>query len=82
MKSNKLTSFRDHLDKEYGKLGSKSRREYEEGFEAFKLGVFLQDLRAKEGMTQEELEKSAGFMWASTMKPRFDILRRFSFQNL
>lgn len=34
------------------------------------------------GMTQEELEKSAGFMWASTMKPRFDILRRFSIQNL
>ena len=60
MKSNKLTSFRDHLDKEYGKLGSKSRREYEEGFEAFKLGVFLQDLRAKEGMTQEELANKCG----------------------
>jgi hypothetical protein len=46
-----LTSFRDHLDKEYGKEGTKSRTEYEEGFEAFKLGVLLQDLHIKEGMT-------------------------------
>jgi HTH-type transcriptional regulator / antitoxin HipB len=60
MKSNNLTSFKDHLDKEYGKVGTKSRTEYEEGFEAFKLGVLLQDLRAKEGMTQEELANRCG----------------------
>ena len=60
MKSNNLTSFKDHLDKEYGKVGTKSRTEYEEGFEAFKLGVLLQDLRTKEGMTQEELANKCG----------------------
>jgi HTH-type transcriptional regulator/antitoxin HipB len=60
MKSNNLTSFKDHLDKEYGKVGTKSRTEYEEGFEAFKLGVLLQDLRTKEGMTQEELANRCG----------------------
>lgn len=60
MKSNNLTSFKDHLDKEYGKVGTKSRTEYEEGYEAFKLGVLLQDLRTKEGMTQEELAKRCG----------------------
>ena len=60
MKSSNLTSFRDHLDKEYGKVGTKSRTEYEEGFEAFKLGVMLQDLRTKEGMTQEELANKCG----------------------
>ena len=60
MKSNNLTSFKDHLDKEYGKVGTTSRTEYEEGFEAFKLGVLLQDLRTKEGMTQEELANRCG----------------------
>ncbi len=60
MKSNNLTSFKDHLDQEYGKVGTQSRTEYEEGFEAFKLGVLLQDLRTKEGMTQEELAKRCG----------------------
>lgn len=60
MKSSKLTSFSDHLDKEYGKPGTKSRTEYEEGFEAFKLGVMLQDLRTKEGITQEELANRCG----------------------
>jgi hypothetical protein len=38
MKSSNLKSFRDHLDEQYGKVGTKSRTEYEEGFEAFKLG--------------------------------------------
>ena len=60
MKSNNLSTFKDHLDKEYGKIGTKSRTEYEEGFEAFKLGVLLQDLRTKEGMTQEELANRCG----------------------
>jgi len=60
MKSNNLTSFKDHLDKEHGKVGTKSRTEYEEGFEAFKLGVLLQDLRTKEGMTQQELANKCG----------------------
>ena len=43
MKSSKLKSFRNHLDEEYGIVGTKSRTAYEEGFEAFKLGVLLQD---------------------------------------
>ena len=60
MKSNKLKSFRNHLDEEYGLVGTKSRTAYEEGFEAFKLGLLLQDLRAKEGMTQEELANKCG----------------------
>ena len=60
MKSNNLSTLKDHLDKEYGKIGTKSRTEYEEGFEAFKLGVLLQDLRTKEGMTQEELANRCG----------------------
>ena len=60
MKSSKLKSFSNHLDEQYGPVGTKARTAYEEGFEAFKLGVLLQDLRTKEGMTQEELASKCG----------------------
>jgi DNA-binding XRE family transcriptional regulator len=60
MKSSKLKSFSNHLDEQYGPEGTKERTAYEEGFESFKLGVLLQDLRTKEGMTQEELANKCG----------------------
>ena len=60
-KENKnLTSFTDHLDLQYGKRGSARREKFEEGFEAFKLGVMLQELRKENGMTQEQLAKKCG----------------------
>ena len=55
-----LTSFTDHLDAEYGKPGTQSREEYEQGFETFKLGVMLQELRKERGMTQGELAEKCG----------------------
>jgi hypothetical protein len=42
-----LTSFADHLDQQYGKRGTVDRERFEEGFEALKLGVMLQELRKK-----------------------------------
>ena len=60
MESNNLKSFRDHLDEEYGKVGTKTRTAYEEGFEAFKLGVLLKELRTTEGLTQAELAIRCG----------------------
>lgn len=39
-----LTSFTSHLDKEYGKRGTKKREKFEEGFEAFKSSVMLKEL--------------------------------------
>jgi len=60
-KTNKnLTAFTDHLDAQYGKRGSATREKYEEGFEAFKLGVMLQELRKEKGLTQEELAVKCG----------------------
>jgi len=54
-KNNNLTSFTDQLDQQYGKRGIEKREVFEEGFEAFKLGVMIQELRKKNGLTQSQL---------------------------
>jgi len=36
MKNKSLTSFSNHLDLQYGKPGTESRKYYEESFEVFK----------------------------------------------
>jgi DNA-binding XRE family transcriptional regulator len=56
----KLTSFSDHLDQQYGKRGTKEREMFEEGFEAFKLGVMIQELRKQNGLTQSQLAEKCG----------------------
>lgn len=55
-----LTSFADHLNQEYGKRGTEKRDSFEAGFEAFKLGVMLQELRKSNGLTQEQLAQKCG----------------------
>ncbi|MBA4304117.1 MAG: transcriptional regulator [Sphingobacteriaceae bacterium] len=55
-----LTSFSDHLDELYGLPGTTEREKYELGFEAFKLGVMLQEMRKEEGLTQEQLAERCG----------------------
>ena len=56
----KTTSFRDHLNQQYGKRGPEEREKYEQEFEAFKLGVMLQELRKEKGLTQEQLAEKCG----------------------
>jgi len=58
--NNNLTSFADHLDKQYGERGTPLREEFEEGYESFKIGVMLQELRNEQGMTQEQLAEKCG----------------------
>jgi len=58
--NNNLTSFTDHLDEQYGKTGTSTREAYEEGFEAFKLGAMIQELRKGQGLTQEQLAEKCG----------------------
>jgi HTH-type transcriptional regulator/antitoxin HipB len=61
MKKNKnITTFNEILDKKYGKRGSRKREEWEQEFEAFKLGVIIEEARKKMNMTQEELAEKAG----------------------
>jgi len=58
--SNNLTSFSNHLDIEYGIAGSTTREQYEQEFEAFKLGVVIQELRKEKGLTQTQLAEKCG----------------------
>ena len=59
-KGKNLTSWDDHLDKKYGKSGTKIREKYEEEFETFKIGVLIQEARKKQRLTQEELADRVG----------------------
>jgi HTH-type transcriptional regulator/antitoxin HipB len=60
MKTNKLTNWDDHLDNKYGKVGTPTRDKYEEEFEAFKIGVLIQEARKRKNLTQEELAQKVG----------------------
>ena len=60
VKNKNLTSFADHLDEKYGKIGTVKRDDYEQGFEAFKLGVLIQEMREKQNLTQEQLAVKCG----------------------
>lgn len=57
---NRLTSWNDHLDKKYGAKGTPSREKYEEEFEAFKIGVLIQEARKKQHLTQAQLAEKVG----------------------
>ncbi len=58
-KSN-ITTLDQILDKKYGKKGKPKREQWEQEFEAFRLGVLLEEARTKLGMTQEELADKCG----------------------
>jgi len=61
MKTNKnLTSFDDHLDEQYGKIGTVLREKFEEEFETFRIGVLIQEARKKQKLTQQELAEKVG----------------------
>ena len=59
-KNKNLTSWDDHLDQKYGKIGTQTREKYEQEFESFKLGVLIQEARKKRHLTQEELALKVG----------------------
>ena len=59
-KESNIVNWDDHLEKKYGKSGTASREKYSEEFEAFKIGVLIQEARKKQHMTQEELALRVG----------------------
>lgn len=59
-KQNEIVDWDDHLDLKYGRKGTPSREKYAEEFEAFKIGVLIQEARKKQNLTQEELALRIG----------------------
>jgi DNA-binding XRE family transcriptional regulator len=55
-----ITTFDEILDNKYGQRGMPAREQWEQEFEAFKLGVLIEEARKKLNMTQEELAVKCG----------------------
>lgn len=56
----RITSFDDHLDEQYGKIGTQSRDKFHEEFETFKIGILIQEARKKQQLTQQQLAEKVG----------------------
>jgi DNA-binding XRE family transcriptional regulator len=57
---NNITTLDQILDQKYGAKGEPKREQWEQEFEAFRLGILLEEARNKLGMTQEELAEKCG----------------------
>ena len=60
MKKKNLTSLSDFINKEVGKKGTKKRDKFESEYEAFRLGVLIQQARQEKGLTQERVAELSG----------------------
>ena len=60
MQNKNITTLDEILDNKYGKRGAAAREQWEQEFEAFRLGVMLEQARKKLNMTQEELAQKCG----------------------
>ena len=56
----KNKTLEEFIDENYGKEGSFSRKEFDKGYEAFKIGYLIQKARLERGLTQEELAEKCG----------------------
>lgn len=59
-RKNNLTSLNELIESKYGKRGTAKRDKFERGFEAFRMGVLLEEARLRRGMTQQELAEKCG----------------------
>ncbi len=55
-----LTTFEQHLEKQYGKKGAKKRDKFESDSLAFRLGEMLKIARQEANLTQQELAEKTG----------------------
>ena len=55
-----LTTFDDHLDKRYGRVGTAKRTEFEIKAKAFAIGEVIREERRLASMTQEQLAEKTG----------------------
>ena len=55
-----LTTFDEHLDKRYGRIGTAKRAEFEIKAKAFAIGEVIREERRLASMTQEQLAEKTG----------------------
>lgn len=55
-----ITTFDEHLDDRYGKIGTKKRLDFEIKAKAFAIGEILRAARKEAHMTQEQLAEKTG----------------------
>lgn len=60
MKKKSLTTLSEFIDKKVGKKGTKKRDKFESDYEAFRLGVLIQQARQEKGLTQEQVAELSG----------------------
>jgi DNA-binding XRE family transcriptional regulator len=60
MKANNNMTLDEFKDKHYGKKGTPSRDELDNGYENFKIGTLLLEARLEKGLTQAELAEKVG----------------------
>lgn len=59
-KNKNLTSLDEFIKQEVGAIGADEREQFENEYEAFKIGVLIQQAREERGLTQEQLAQLAG----------------------
>jgi ribosome-binding protein aMBF1 (putative translation factor) len=59
-KNKNITTFEEHLEKRYGKIGTKSRTDFDIKAKAFAIGEIIKDERKLAKMTQEQLAQKTG----------------------
>jgi HTH-type transcriptional regulator/antitoxin HipB len=59
-KNKDLKSLDQFVDEKFGKKGTDKPEEFETEYNAFKLGVLIQQAREEKGLTQEQLALLAG----------------------
>ena len=57
---NDIKTFEEHLDEQYGKVGTENRTNFEIKAKAFAIGEIIREARKEANMTQEELARKTG----------------------
>ena len=55
-----ITTWEEHLEKRYGKIGTKTRTDFDIKAKAFAIGAVIKDERKLAKMTQEQLAQKTG----------------------
>jgi HTH-type transcriptional regulator / antitoxin HipB len=72
-KNNDLKTLDQFITEQYGEKGTERFDNFEKGYQAFKLGVLIQEARLKKGFTQEQLADKIGTNKAYISKVENDL---------